>query len=128
MIKAVYTRCMNDDVSVRVTKYEPRIALIRKPGLGFDDNACLDKRMLDAIKLRELVVRPSACRGNPPRPREYRATHDVLTLLMCLPIPWLRFKVAFELAHITCRKAALARAPGGGAAGTEQAAREARSP
>jgi len=96
MIKAVYTRCMNDDVSVRVTKYEPRIALIRKPALGFDDNACLDKRMLDAIKLRELVVRPSAGGGNPPRPREYPATHDVLTLLMCLPIPWLRFKVALN--------------------------------
>ena len=69
MIKAVYARRMNDDMSITMAKYEPRIALIRNPAFGFDDKAGLEKRMLDAIKLRELPVRPSASsrRGGPPQ-------------------------------------------------------------
>src|SRR5208337_3283600 len=68
MIKAVYARCMNDDMSITMAKYEPRIALIRNPAFGVDDKAGLEKRMLDAIKLRQLPVRPSASRrGRPPQ-------------------------------------------------------------
>ncbi len=59
-IKAIYTRCMNDDMSISTAKYEPRIALIRNPAIGFDDNARLEKGILDTIKLGELLARPSA--------------------------------------------------------------------
>src|SRR5271170_81456 len=79
MIKAVYARCMSDDMSITVTKNEPRIALIRNPTFGFDSKACLEKRMLDAIKFRKLLVRPPACKRRRSRQREYRTTHDKLT-------------------------------------------------
>ena len=68
---------MNDNVSVSVAKYEPRIAFVGNPAFGFDDKACLEERMLDAIELRELLVRPSSRRG-PLRPRDYRAGHEKL--------------------------------------------------
>ena len=76
MIKAVYARCMNDDMSISMAKNEPRIALVRNPAFGFDGKACLEERMLDAIKFRKLVVRPPACRRRRPRQREYRTTHS----------------------------------------------------
>src|ERR1700722_6126948 len=76
MIKAVYARCMNDDMSITMAKSEPRAALIRNPAFGFDGKACLKKRILHAIKLRKLVVRPPARRRRRPHQREYRTTHD----------------------------------------------------
>src|SRR5271157_1221894 len=80
IIKAAYASCVDDDMSITSAIYEPRIALIRQPAFGFDDKACLEKRMLDAIKLRELLVRPSACTRSLPHQREDRTTHVKLTL------------------------------------------------
>jgi hypothetical protein len=70
---------MNDNVSVSMAKYEPRITLIRNPAFRFYNEACLAKRMLDAIELRELAIRPSPLRS-PLWPSDYRAGHDELVV------------------------------------------------
>src|SRR5271170_4805307 len=79
IIKAVYASCVNDDISVNMAKNEPRIALIRNPTFGFNGKAGLEKRMLNTIKLRKLLICPPARRRRWPLQPEYVTAHDKST-------------------------------------------------
>src|ERR1700678_4125832 len=63
-------------MSITMAKNEPRIALIRNSAFGFNGKACLEKRMLNAIKFRKLFVCPPARRRRRPRQTEYVTAHN----------------------------------------------------